>query len=92
MKPIFKTNRGDNRFPLIDCNYQPTTLNGYHGRCAKTITPSFRNISRQYFQNEARHDFVGEASFFAALIITALVPLVIAANAIIELCRTFGQF
>ncbi|HUE49857.1 MAG TPA: hypothetical protein VMQ39_02190 [Candidatus Dormibacteraeota bacterium] len=57
----------------------------------KPVVPSFRNISRQYFQKEARHDFVGEAILFAMLMITAAVPLVSAAYAVTELCRGFGQ-
>ncbi len=90
MKPTFITTRNQKRFPLIDCNYHSATLRGYHGRCAKAAAPSFRNISRQYFQKEARHDFVGEAILFAILIITAAVPVVSGARAIIELCRAFG--
>ena len=52
---------------------------------------SFRNISGQYFQNEARHDFLVEAICFAVIIITAGVSLVSAAKAVIELCRAFAQ-
>src|SRR6266496_2366507 len=59
------------RFPLTDYNYHSVTISGYRGRCAKSAPPSFRNISRQYFQNEARRDFVCEAVVFAMLIITA---------------------
>jgi len=55
------------------------------------MAPSFRNISRQYFENEARHDFIGEAILLAMLVITAAVPLVSAAYAVTELCQTFGQ-
>ena len=42
-------------------------------------------------ENEARHDFIGEAILFAMLVITAAVPLVSAAYAVTELCRAFGQ-
>jgi hypothetical protein len=90
MKPTFITTRNQKRFPLIECNYQSATLISYHGRCAKPAAPSFRNISRQYFQNEARHDFVVEGIFFALLIVTATVPLVSAVSAVIQLCRAFG--
>ena len=78
-------------FPLTDFSYQSTTLGGYQGRCAKAAAPSFRDISRRYFQAEARREFIGEAVFFAALIITAAVPLLSAAHAVVELCRAFGQ-
>ena len=90
MKPTFITTRNQKRFPLIDCNYHSATLSGYHGRCAKAKAPSFRNISRQYFQKEARREFVGEALLFAMLIVTAAAPLVSGAYAILDLCRAFG--
>jgi hypothetical protein len=90
MKPTFITTRSQKPFPVIGCNYHSVTLSGYHGRCAKSAAPSFRNISRQYFQKEARHDFLGEAILFAMLVITAAVPMVSGAYAINQLCRVFG--
>jgi hypothetical protein len=92
MKPTFITTRSEKRFPLIECNYHSAVLGDYRGRCAKPAVPSFRNISRRYFQKEARHDFLGEAVLFAMLSITATVSLVSGADAIIQLCRAFGAF
>jgi hypothetical protein len=91
MKPISTTVSKDSRFPLIDCNYRPMTLDGYRGRCVRPGTSHFWNISGQYFQNEARHEFLAEAVCFAVVIITAAVSLVSAANAVVELCRAFAQ-
>ena len=76
---------------MIDCNYRPMTLDGYRGRRVIAGTPCFRNISSQYFQNEARHDFLMEAVCFVIIIITAAMPLVSATNAVAELCRAFAQ-
>jgi hypothetical protein len=90
MKPTFRTTPNRKRFPSIECNYQSATVHGYSGRCAKALAPSFRNISRHYFQKEARHDFVGEAILFSILVITAIVPMVSGTYAIIQLCRAFG--
>jgi hypothetical protein len=90
MKPTFITTHNQKRFPLIECNYQSTTLSNYHSRCAKPTAPSFRNISRHYFEKEARRDFFGEAILFSILVITATVPMVSGANAIIQLCLAFG--
>jgi hypothetical protein len=87
MKPISTTARNRASFPLIEHHYQPITLSGYDGRCAKAVLPPFRTISGQYFQREARRDFVGEAFFFTILIITAAMPMISAAYAVIELCR-----
>jgi hypothetical protein len=90
MKPKSMSTRDDKRFPLIECNYHSVTLSAYRGCCAKPAVPSFRNISRQYFQSEARHDFLGEAILFAMLSITAAVPLVSGVSAVLQLCRAFG--
>jgi hypothetical protein len=91
MKPISVIVGKSNRSSLIDCNYRAMSLDGYRGRCVKTEVPGFWKISAQYFQNEARHDFTAEAVCFAVIIITAAIPLVSAANAVVELCRAFAQ-
>jgi hypothetical protein len=91
MKPIATIVGKRKRFPLVDCNYRPMTLEGYRGRCVRTGTSHFRNISGEYFQNEARHDFFVEAVCFVVIVITVAVPLVSAANAVVELCRAFAQ-
>jgi hypothetical protein len=90
MTPTFITTRSEKRFPLIECNYHSVMLSGYRGRCAKPTVSSFRNISRLYFQKEARQDFFGEAILFAILVVAATVPIVSGAYAIIQLCRAFG--
>ncbi len=91
MKPISLIVGKDNKLPLIDCNYRPMTLDGFRGRSLTTRTPHFWNISGQYFQNEARHDFVVEAVCFAIVVIAAALPLLSAANAVADLCRAFAQ-
>jgi hypothetical protein len=91
MKPISKIAGKSNRFPLVDCNYRAISLDGYRARCARTEASHFQNISGEYFQNEARHDFVVEAVCFLLIIVTAAVPLVGAANAVVDLCRAFAQ-
>jgi hypothetical protein len=90
MKPMFTTAHGEKRFPLIECNYRSMTLSGYRSGYAKPAAPSFRNISRLYFQKEARLDFLGEAILFSILVVTAAVPMVSGAYAIVQLCRAFG--
>jgi hypothetical protein len=90
MKPISLTTPNSRSFPLVDCNYQPMTLDGYHAGCVRTAVPSFRNISRHYFQNEARRDFVTEAFLFALIIILAAVRLLSTASALTEFCRAIA--
>jgi len=92
MKPISSTARNRRSFPLVECNYQPMRLSGYQARCARTDAPSFRNISRQYFQKEARRDFVGEAFLFAVMIVLAAAPLLSTASALSEFCRAIAPF
>jgi hypothetical protein len=91
MKPISITARSKRRFPLIECNYQSMILGGFRGQSAKPAAPPFRNISRQYFQNEARRDFIGEVFFFAVIVAASVAPLLSAASALCNLCRVFGQ-
>jgi hypothetical protein len=90
MKPTFITTRSKKRFPLIDCNYHSVTLSGYRSHCARPTASSFLNISRPYFQKEARLDFFGEAVLFSILVVTAAVPVVSGAYAVIQLYRAFG--
>jgi hypothetical protein len=90
MKPTTSTAANGRKFPLIDWSYQPT-ISDYHGRCLKLPSPSFQNISRQYFQKEARQDFIAEAISFAILAVIAVAPFVSTANAVSELCRAFAQ-
>jgi hypothetical protein len=92
MKPITLTARNRRSFPLVECNYQPMRLSGNQARCARIEAPSFRNISRQYFQKEARRDFVGEALFFAIMIVLAAAPLLSTASALSEFCRAIAPF
>ena len=92
MKPISIIVGKNNRSRLVDCNYRPMTLDGFRGRSIVTRTPHFWKISGQYFQNEARHEFVTEAVCFAVVVFTAALPLLSAAKAVAELCRAFAQF
>ncbi|HZS19037.1 MAG TPA: hypothetical protein VFA51_14000 [Candidatus Udaeobacter sp.] len=91
MKPISAIVGKNNRSSLVDCNYRPMTLDGFRGRSVTTRTSRFWNISAQYFQNEARHEFLTEAVCFAIVVFTAALPLVSAAKAVAELCRAFAQ-
>jgi hypothetical protein len=78
------------RFPVTDCSYQSVTLDGFRGGCAKTSTPSFRKISSEYFENEARRSFVTEAAFFAMMVATTIGPVLQSARAMTHLVRAFA--
>ncbi len=65
-------------------------LSGCSANCAKIYSPSFRNISRDYFDTEAQRDFLTEAAVFGTMLVTAAVPIISGAYAVIELCRAFA--
>ena len=99
MKPTFESidqrktrealvRSGDQRLPVTHCNYHSVALGGFNGARAGKL--SFRNISSDYFANEARHNFVAEASFFAAIVLTAAVPLLNGAQALSHFVRAIG--
>ena len=67
--------RNAGAFPFIDCNYQTVALPSYRGCCLRAKFSSFRNISGEYFRNEARNEFRVEAVAFVAIIITAAIPI-----------------
>jgi len=90
MKPISPTTRNGRSFPLVEFHYQPGFL-GYQSRCA-SVVPAFRNISNEYFQYQARRDFIAEAIFFVAIVLTAAAPLFSTASALTDFCRAIGQF
>jgi hypothetical protein len=85
MKPTVERNnlskRADvaqeNRAPFlnVDCNYQTAVLPSHRGACLRPRFSSFRNISGEYFRNEARNEFHIEAVAFVAIVITAAIPI-----------------
>jgi hypothetical protein len=79
------------RMPSIDCNFQASSY-FYGGHCAGAPAPSFRNISRDYFLNEARHNFIGEAAVFIAIMGTAALAIGISAVAAFDFMRVLGYF
>ena len=91
MKPISPTARNNQGLPLVEFNYQPMSLSDYQARCGKMLAPAFLNISRNYFQREARRDFIGELALFVAITLTAAAPFFSTASALTELCRAIGQ-
>jgi hypothetical protein len=85
MKPKIET-----KFPITDHNYQSVALDGCRGSCAHLAGPSFRSISRDYFKNEARQDFLGEALFFVAIVLTTAVPLASGAYVLAHFIAAIG--
>ena len=77
-------------FPKTDCNYHTASFSTMGGRCFCARRPSFRSISQDYFKNEARQSYAGEAALFCIIMLTSAFPLVNSAQALIELVRSVG--
>ena|SRR5947209_20014349 len=54
-------------FPLIEFNYQAFSLDRFKGGSGGKPPNSFFDISRDYFQREARRNFLAEVAFFLVL-------------------------
>jgi hypothetical protein len=75
--------------PKTDYSFQAASLaNG--GRCFGSCRPSFRAISQDYFKNEAPRSFAGEAALFSVIVLTAALPILSSASALVHLVRSLG--
>jgi hypothetical protein len=77
-------------FPQIDWHYHSIGLDELNSHCERGASSSFWRFSRDYFSSEAELHFVGEAIFFATIMVAAVIPLVSNALAVIQLCRTLA--
>jgi hypothetical protein len=72
-------------FPIVDCNYQAFSLDRYYGgSTGSSPASSFLNISRDYFQQEARRNFLAEIGFFLVLAAILTATFIEGARAIIH--------
>ena len=89
MKPTIHFNeRKGLCMPKTDCNFQVASMpnrGGHRSPCA-----SIRAVSHDYFKNEARSTFATEAAFFSVIVMTAAVPLIYTAMAMVHLVRSFA--
>jgi hypothetical protein len=81
-----------NPFPLVDSNYHAVALPNYRGGCLRPKPLSFRSISGEYFQNEARNEFCIEALAFFAMVVTAAIPILSNMHALADFLRVIGRF
>jgi hypothetical protein len=85
-----RTARDDaSSFPLIHSYYQIAAMPNFHGGCARH--ESFRNISGEYFRNEARNEFQLEMTAFVAIIVTAAIPILSNLYALADFLRAIGN-
>ncbi|HEX8897560.1 MAG TPA: hypothetical protein VF751_02585 [Chthoniobacterales bacterium] len=89
MKPTIQFNeRNRRRMPKTDCNYHVASMPNRGGRGNGSRRASIRAISNEYFKNEARSTFATEAAFFSVIVMTAAVPLIYTAMALVHLVRS----
>jgi hypothetical protein len=105
MKPTFPTlirsRRGESfdggkctsrRWPVTDYNYHSVVFEGARARYVRPHARSFWNITGDYYKSEARQDFWGEASLWAVLALTAFLPLISNAHAVMEFVRAISGY
>jgi len=102
MKPTIQFNQKSRRdfsdresrrgsvLPQTDCSFQAASVSNGGGRCFGSCQSSFRAISQDYFKNEARRNFVSEAALFSVIVVTAALPILNSASALVHLVRSFG--
>jgi hypothetical protein len=66
------------------------SVDEFNGHCETRSTSTYWRFSRDYFNAEAKQNFAGETAAFATIMLTAAVPLVSGALAVLQLCRVFG--
>jgi len=87
--PAIRSRHGSS---IANYNYHSVTFESFRANCGRTSVRSFWNITGDYLKNEARHDFLGEAALFAVVIITAFLPLISNAHALMEFVRAIGNY
>jgi hypothetical protein len=89
MKPtLLLDERHGLRMPKIDSNYNVGSMPSRGGHSYGSRHASIRAVSHDYFKNEARSMFATEAAFFGVIVMTAAVPLINTAMALVHLVRS----
>lgn len=83
-----RASRQGRDFPQAEQLYQTCQLIGNCGEPMKFQEPSFFKISNDYFADEAPRGFAVDAGVFAALILTALLPIVNSIQAVATLVHS----
>jgi hypothetical protein len=87
-----RDSRGGRSFPHPDQNYQSSKLLGNCGTPVRFHHPAFFEISNEYFAEEAPRSSAVDAGVFAALILTAILPIANGFQAVATLVSNIGVF
>jgi hypothetical protein len=85
--PFDRAAHKSRRSPFAGYNYHTVAFGGSSGRFTRSASRSFWKIADGYLKGEARHDFQSEGMLFAVISITAALPLINNAHALIEFVR-----
>ena len=85
-----RNSRRGQKFPHADQKYQNSQSLGGCGTPVKFHRPAFFEISNEYFANEAARGFLVDTGVFAALILTAMLPIVNGVEAVATLIQSVG--
>jgi hypothetical protein len=92
MKPVLLVTKSEHEtkrsFPVVDFNYQTVDQSEFGSRCVRIPRYSGK-FAREYFNSEARRDFVTEAAFFVILTATTVPAIAACASALVSLLRAF---
>ena len=78
------------RFPITDWSYHSVDLSDFTARGAGKPRCPFTQISRDYFNSEARRNVVLECVFFAVISITAVPAILDCGRALLEFTHATG--
>jgi len=83
-----RAERHGSGFPRISHNYQAAQLDGSCGSSIKFHHPAFFELSNQYFADEAPRGFLVDTGVFAALLLSAMLPIVNGLEAVATLMHS----
>ena len=83
-----RESRKGSALPKTDYSFQAASNGG--SRCLGSCRSSFRAISQEYFENEAPRSFASEAALFVVIVMTAALPIINSASALVHLVRSFA--
>ena len=85
-----RESRKGSALPQTDFSFHAASMANGGGRCFGARRPSFRAISQDYFKNEEPRSFAGEAALFVVIVLTAALPIINSASALLHLVRSFA--
>lgn len=78
------------RSPVTNYDYYSVAFEGSSALYMHARARSFWNITGDYYKTEARQDFWGEASLWLVLALTAFLPLISNAHAVMGFVRAIS--